>query len=492
MPLSRIRTAAVAVVVVLGVAAGGAAIGPRLVGLYVERLYAEALAGLEARGYRILANDYKRSWLGAEAETLIAPHQGAASSIPSSSLDAPATARQLRVRSRIDHGPRGARWMTWPPVLAEAHSRLTLAGESRRLPPLIVDTELRPGALLAMRLRLPDLTYSGGAGQLHAMAVHGVVHMDLAGSRLWGAGQAGALEALDADGRALALRDLGWRLDLTQGAGLPLGELVLTLRHAALTDPSAADDDPAVDDGLPPFDAGGLRLTLTTRLHQDRFGLTMMLELDRLLIREIGFAPSRVGLAISGLHAPALARLTRLGSRPAAPALAGSPPEMGAIGRLGYLPQLIALGPSASVAPLSLATPDGAVTAEVTLSLPPWAADGAAGSPVDLGSLIDRLHGQARLELPRALLLKWLTQQQRRRAEQELARLGEQPEPLPAHLVDQVADAGEAALDGLIRARWLVPAGAASSQRLKAVLVIGDGLLTVNGRSLPVAVMLGS
>jgi hypothetical protein len=492
MPLSRVRTAAVAVVVVLGVAAGAAALGPWLIGLHVERLYAEALTGLEARGFRILANDYRRGWLGAEAETLIAPRQGSVASTPPPSLDDPATALRLRVRSRIDHGPRGARWTTWPPVLAEAHSRSILAGESRRLPPLILDAELRPGAQLAMRLRLPDLTYSGGAGQLHLMAVHGALHMDVAGSRFWGTGQAGALEAIDADGRALALRDLGWRLDLTEGAGLPVGELVLTLRHAALTDPSTAEDEAAVDDGLPPFDAGGLRLTLTTRLHQDRFGLTMMLALDRLLIREMGFAPSRIGLAVSGLHAPALAGLTRVGSHPAAPALAGSPPVMGAIGLLGHLPQLLALGPSASVAPLSLATPDGAVTAEVTLSLPPRAADAAAGSPVDLGSLIDRLHGQARLELPRALLLKWLTAQQRRRAEQELARLGERPAPFPAHLVAQVADAGEAALDGLIRARWLVPVGAAPSERLKAVLVIGDGLLTVNGRSLPVAVMLGS
>jgi len=492
MPLSRIRTAAVAVVVVLGVAAGVAALGPWLIGLYVERLYAEALAGLEARDYRLLANDYRRGWLAAEAETLIAPRQGSVSSTPAPGLDTPAMAPQLRVTSRIHHGPRGTGWMTWPPVLAEAHSRLTLAGETRRLPPLIVDAELQPGAQLAMRLRLPDLTYSGGAGQLHLMAVHGRLHMDAAGPRFWGAGQAGALEAIDADGRALALRDFGWRLDLTGDAGLPRGELVLTLRHAALTDPSAADDDPALDDGIPTFDAGGLRLALTTRLHQDRFGLTMMLGLDRLVTREMEFAPSRVGLAISGLHAPALARLTRAGPRPAAPALAGSAPEMGAAGLLGHLPQLLAPGPSASVAPWLLATPDGPVTAEVTLSLPPWAVDAAAGSPINLSAWVDRLHGEARLELPRALLLKWLTEQQRRRAEQELARLGERPQPLPAHLVDQVADAGEAALDGLIRARWLVPAAAAPSERLRAVLVIGDGLLTINGRSLPVAVMLGS
>jgi hypothetical protein len=370
-------------------------------------------------------------------------------------------------------------------VLAVARGRVSVVGGPRRLPPLRLGAELALDGGLDARLSLPDVTYSGAAGQLRLIEIQGRAQLDRRRSRLQAHGQAKALEAVDADGRLLALRGLVWDLDLTDAGGLPAGEANLTLSTAELSDSGEAGDRT-----LPPFDAAGLHLRLSTRRERDLFGLTAVLALDHLVVQGTSLAPSRVGLALSGLDAVALAELregrAELARRRLPEAFRG---VAGARLLLDHLPALLADGPAASIAPLSLTTPQGPVDAELALSLRPAGTGDVPSGVVAPGWWLTRLDGKGWIELPRPLVLEFLEEQQRRRARDELVRRGEPADPLPPELAREVTAAGEAALVGLVRERWLVPAGMGEPRRLRVDIVITDGRLAINGRPVPLAVL---
>ena len=478
MPLGRAGGIARAGAIALAVLACIAVAAPGLIGLRAEQAYDQALDDLRVRGYHIVSSDYERGWLSARADTLIAPEA------PSPGADAEPSA-QLRIQTRIDHGPRAGDWAHWPPVLASAHGRVSVVGGPRRLPPLRLEAMLAIGGGIDARWWLPDVAYSGAAGQLRLSRVEGRLRLDPAQARLRADGEIGTLEADDGAGRRLALRGLAWELALEDAGGLPAGEATLTLAAARL-----ADDDARAAPALPAVDAAGLHLRLVTRRQRDQFGVTAVVALERLLVAETTLAPSRIGLGVAGLDADTLAELVRtragLARRRLPAALEGL-----TWGRLflDRLPPLLAPGPSASLAPVSLTTPDGPVDAGLALSVSPAATDAPLPAGAGLDDWLARLDGEGRIELPRALVLGFLVDRQRQRARDELIRRGEPADPLPPELERQVLDAGEAALAGLLRGRWLVPLGTAGSgappARLQAAVVIGHGVLTINGRELP-------
>jgi hypothetical protein len=247
---------------------------------------------------------------------------------------------------------------------------------------------------------------------------------------------------------------------------------------------------------LPRLDAGGLELRLHTRRERNRFGVTAVLGLDRLLVDDRPLAPLRLGMSLSGVDAAALTELraarSALAERRLPAVLRGL-----AITRLvrDKLPALLGQGPSLSIAPLSMNTRHGAVAAELAVLLPPAAAD-AMLPPLDRPDLwLSRLRGEGSVELPRRLALEYIEEQQHRRVREELARRGEAAGAMPPELDRQVAAAAAAALAGLVRERWLVPTdgavAGAEPQRLRARFSIGDGLLTINGRTLPLSELAG-
>jgi hypothetical protein len=505
MSRHRARTAAVIGAAALLVLLAAAA--PWLIGLRAEHHYHQALAGLAARGYRIVSDDYRRGWLRSRAETVVAAdgpdgaNAGAARDAPEAgdgAIPGPmppdpgaAAPPRLRLVSRIEHGPRAGEWSRWPPVLASSRSRLTVVGGPRRLPPLRVEAVLSVGGAVDGHLRLPDVTYSGAAGRLHLSEVRGRARLDAARTRLLADGQVVALEALGADGRQLALRGLSWELGLSELHAVPVGEVMLVVDGAGLD--AAADTGGAAVPGL---DAGGLELRMHTRRERNRFGVTAVLGLERLLVDDRPLAPLRLGMSLSGVDAVALTELRAARSELAARRLPAVLRGL-AIARLlrDKLPALLRQGPSLSIAPLSMNTRHGAVAAELAVMLPPAAVD-AVLPPLDRPDLwLSRLQGEGRVELPRRLALDYIEEQQRRRVREELARRGEAAGAMPPELDRQVAAAAAAALAGLVRERWLVPAdgvaAGAEPRRLRAMFSINDGILTINGRTLPLSAVAG-
>jgi hypothetical protein len=125
---------------------------------------------------------------------------------------------------------------------------------------------------------------------------------------------------------------------------------------------------------------------------------------------------------------------------------------------------------------LDIATPSGPVTGRLALGV-----QGLTAADMDgRGTWLRRLVGDGELSLPRAVALALLTQVQRQKA-LEAAEDHASGDFTPEQEQTMV-DAAAAQIDDLLQEGWI----AADGERLRTVLKLADGLLTVNGKTLPV------
>jgi hypothetical protein len=440
---------------------------PGAVGLYLQHRHQRLLDHLGEGGYRILTREYRLGWLASESTTEIAPPAEAAGD-----------ESRLRVALRLRHGP--TVWLAnWPPPLARAAGRATLLGGPRALPPLVFTGTLSLTGGVEAGLRVPDVTYSGEAGQLHFVAGRAQLRLH-EGVLDKVSGSLQALEATSPDGRKLRLDGIGWDLALTEpAAAVPIGSLVLSLDGLALD----------ATEAQPPLALRGLTLTLTTEREGERAGLQLLGAVEALTLGDDAYAPSRVGLSLAGIDAPALQALRIRFAALDQQALTASQRGM-VTGRLllSALPQLLSGMPHAQLRPLSLTTPHGPLDAEADVRLM------AAGEPSTVGAapaspgtvapadplrtLAGRLTGSARVVSPQSLVVALIAAQQVERVRRELALRGEPVETLPPTLAAELDLAAQSSTRALLRTGWLKE----EQGRLAAEIRLQDGTLAVNGK----------
>jgi uncharacterized protein YdgA (DUF945 family) len=230
---------------------------------------------------------------------------------------------------------------------------------------------------------------------------------------------------------------------------------------------------------------GGALFSLRTAIDTGRAEGGAEMRIDQLTVNHADFAPSIVRLGLTGVDAPSLAALLDALRELNAGNLEGSMRGL-AIGTLltRSLPDILSASPRLTLEQLQLTTPNGAVTAsaQVTLTNDSGQASGRADLDRPSAYWAHRLSGEARLSLPQALVLQLLVDQQRKRVQQELRNRGEAAEPLPARLAEEVEAAAQASLMSLLRDGWLVT----DRGRLSASAVLGDGVLMLNGKPLPI------
>lgn len=443
---------------------------PFLLGLHAEQFHRQLLDGLVERGYRIVRDEYRRGWLTSRAVVVVAPPISAAP-VTGPASEPPSEPTRLQLTSRIDHGPRAGDWSQWPPVLATTRGRITAIGGPRQFPPLLVDGVLAADGAIAAELRMPNVAYSGLAGRLHLEDARGSLRCD-SGMRDWrGDGELRRLEAVDGNARNVVVEGLGWHLDLANAdVGLPSGEILLELDRLSLDSVGRP----------PPVALADLRLGLRSVIADGQVSLAAELGVGELSVDHAAFAPSHLRLSLTRVDAPALADLraglTALSARDLPASMRGL-----AIGALmtRSLPALLAREPRLALEALTLMTPKGPVTATAFVEL----SDGELSDLQQPLFWLTRLSGEARVSAPRALVLQLLLDEQRRRVRQELRHRGEPDDVLPPRLEAEVAAAASAALAALIRDGWLL----ADGDRLRASAALGDGVLTLNGKRLPIA-----
>ena len=90
---------------------------------------------------------------------------------------------------------------------------------------------------------------------------------------------------------------------------------------------------------------------------------------------------------------------------------------------------------------------------------------------------------EGELSLPRPLLLRLLEDWQRRQIQQELSPQGPARGAAPEELEAEIATAARDRLASLVRQGWL----AETTGNLTASARLSDGLLTVNGKTIPIS-----
>lgn len=458
----RLRVAAAVAAAAMAVPAVAVAL-PWLVGLRVEHHYEDLLAAFAADGYHLVTNEYRRGWLQSRALLVIVPPGSGDSDRPS-----------VQVAARIRHGPRSrAELLRWPPALASAQTRAALVDAPRALPPLLADVVIGPFGDFDVALRLPNSSYAGDAGRLSVTDVGAELGISANRRRWQASGAVADFEANAGEAGRLAVNGLGWRVSVDSRDGeIPLGELSLAVDGITLEGVET----------LPALSAAGLRLSLRTRLTgPGRVAADATVVVDRLSRQRDEFAPSRATLSLTGLDAASLGALWSGFVELGAQALPASMRGLALGGLLTeQLPVLLASGPRVELAPLEVTTPHGLLTASLWLGVepPPAPADGALPSV----EWLSRLNGEARLSAPQPLMLQLLVGEKERRVREELRHRGEPVQSLAPSLKAEVEQAAQASLTGLIRDGWL----AADGGRLGAAAVIGDGLVTVNGKTWPI------
>jgi hypothetical protein len=414
----------------------------------------------------LVLEQYDRGWLGSSAVAELALQP-----MPVPVSGRPPVLRRIRLDSRIEQGP-----LVWlssmpSPVLARVYTRVEWPDTP--LPPLGIETDLYPSGDALSRLRLPagDRVAGRGAYRLRNGEAAGTIRYTAKSGRL------------NVD---LALPDLELAtippagLPGSTGSGVPLGSLagarisadlsswvgglyagtasleVRSARLAGTSDP----DGPGSAAASAETRLDGFRARLDQSPRQGLLDLRLDLATDSLAVGGAGYRDARIALSAQSLDGAALAELISAlrtlkanGATPAIRGLAGA----AMVTRL--LPQLAAASPRIDLDPVRIETLQGAVTGRLNLGIekPPDQSKGPF-------AWIRALGGQADLALPRSTALDWLARGAARTqesAEQRLARLS--------------ADGWIGERDGRVGADWR----------------LADGLLTLNGRTLPLTALAG-
>jgi len=96
---------------------------------------------------------------------------------------------------------------------------------------------------------------------------------------------------------------------------------------------------------------------------------------------------------------------------------------------------------------------------------------------------LTRLAGEADLAVPEPLLRRLMTERRRRQLLAELRKQDPAVTAVPAEYESQLAHAAAKQLDGLVRQGWVTR----GQGRIIARIKLADGLLTINGKTFPLA-----
>ena len=443
----------------IAVPALAAVVGPYWLGERAELAYRTTLAEIQGQPQvmQVIHEDYRRGWFSSKASLELVP--GTADQ---------GTDLRLRVDSDVAHGPRSLAGLIWPPVLAEIRSRLALEHPAFHLEGVGIDTQLAwdGGGVSQLRLPAMELHATGEAPGLRSAAATGLVRFEPGGSST-GHLELPSLELVGADGAALlVLRDLQAEHSTTPWLpGILVGTGKLTVSEAygsGATEPFVAEDLAFGFEAQPEDGLLGVRLS---------YGVGV------LSVGDADYGPSRVEFRASRLDGAALSALQQdLGDLNAQ----GLPEAMAGIAAAGvlmkHLPALVAADPQLALDRLEVVTPQGPIQGRLAIGI-----KRLTGTDLMVGAWLERLVADGELSLPRSIAVALLAQAQRETLLETLAAEGRAEADLTQDEEQALESVAAAQLELLVQGGWVKDEGG----RLTSVLRLADGVLTINGKPLP-------
>ncbi|MCU0254940.1 MAG: YdgA family protein [Acidobacteria bacterium] len=439
-----------------GVIVAASAAAPGFVGIQAQRDYDALVAQLQSAGYRLEEQSYARGWFRSEARLRLALPAGVATtSVPT-----------LVLRSHVVHGPfLGAERL--PFGLARIDTEIGL--DDRMLfaaaPQPPVQVLFGFGGTAEAVLQVPSQRVLLLDGQMSAELAGVTGHIRFTAGRAEAQGFVAVpgLRVATTDGARAELR--GARLDLALEpgpSGLPTGVWRMVLESLEAGGPDAPE---AVS-------LQSLEISADSREQAGEVTLIAEYGAGVAVIEGERYGPLAIRLRAAHLPAAALVRL-----RDAVETVRRSavPPEAAvAVALLPLVDELLASDPLVALERLQIDTPVGRVEGDlevraVGLRLADAARLGTLG-------LLSKLDGKASLRVPEPLLRAGFRQQ-------ALARLTA-ADPAEGRRAEQAAEAARLA-DQQLAALLAQELAVKEGDRVAAVASWRNGLLTVNGKTIP-------
>ena len=433
--------------------------GPYWVGARAEVAYRATVAEMERQpqALQVIRQDYRRGWFSSTANLEIAP-EGADQG----------TDLRIHVVSDIAHGPRSLGGLTWPPAVAEIGSQVSLEHPAIHLDGLRVDTRLawNGGGVAQIRMPAIDQAPSDDAPGLRSAMGLGELSFSPEGPSA-GRFDLPSLEVLAQDGSALLrLRDLHAEHNTRPWLpGIVVGTGEFTVAQVLGHSPDAS------------LEAKDLTLGFEARPEGNLLMVALTYRIAELRIGEANYGPTHVELSASRLDGQTLKALQQdlveVNGQGLPEAMAG----IAAVGVLmKHLPALVAAEPQLAIDHLDLTTPEGPIQGRLSVGV-----KGLTGTDVMAGTWLKRLAADGELSLPRGIAVSMIALAQRERLLEERA-VGEQDiQGLTAEQEQAIESFAAAQVDTLAQEGWITTDGV----RLSSVIRLVDGLLTVNGHTLP-------
>lgn len=201
---------------------------------------------------------------------------------------------------------------------------------------------------------------------------------------------------------------------------------------------------------------------------------------EDLRLNGFAFGPAQISFSMRRLPGEALASLQKSMRQ----VTAADPDE--SLARLAraailarHLPLLLAADPALALERIYIGTPEGMIQGHLS-----FATQGLTSQALQHpDGWLDHLVAEGKLSLPRPFLLRLLEDWQRREVQQELSLQEPATSAAPEELEAEIAVAARDRLASLVRQGWLAEADG----NLKASARLGDSLLTVNGKTIPIS-----
>lgn len=440
---------------------------PGVVGWQMEARYQELVERAQQAGLRVTANSYQRGWFTAVAETELEP------ALPQQATDLAAIDLRFKIRSRIDHGPLVAAGLG----LGEIDSEI-LVDDEQLFPkeyPASIETLVALDGGGRIQLELPPLTLEPQSDRPAAEFSGLSAQLDF--DRQFQANQLQAQMAglMLSEGGNTVLEVGPVEMDSRSWGG-PAG---LTLGGGSFTVERLLFNNPAQDVTVV---LSGLSAEIESSGQDQQIGGSASY---RLQMAEIGgetYGPGVIRFEFSNFSAPVLAQMQQEFEQMSQQELSEQQQGMVVMSiLLSSVPKLLENDPGLALRQLRLVTPDGVIEGHLALQSRglKWE---EIGSP---GKLLGKLAADMSLRMPQRLLRLALEQRVLNQIVQQYQQrqsLGEEVEmPNAAQLQSMVENQIEQQLSQLLGQGILERDG----DRLATVAVLADGLLTVNGKTVP-------
>mgnify|MGYP001823895026 CR=1 FL=1 len=255
-----------------------------------------------------------------------------------------------------------------------------------------------------------------------------------------------------------------------RGDGLIVGEGDLTFERLTLTSPTGD------------VQARGFSALARSQPNGEFIDVRVEYGLDRLQWKGSVYSGAILAFSLSGIPAKGLAAMQRaVRELPQEPGAASPARPTLAAALATHMPSLFLHGPRAALDRFEMSTPEGKVEGNLWVG-----AKGLTREAMERpGAWIQHLNGGGELSVPKVLLLDLIEQWRRQKMLAALRQRDPEAARLPAELEAEIATAASDQLKALVRDGWAAEQGG----RVETSIKLADALLTVNGKTFPVAGM---